>query len=181
MSIEILVPALLLGFSLALDCFAIAISQGVKCTRLRPLFTLAVLFGFFQGGMLLLGHFAGALLSGLLARGMDFVAAALLVGIGVKMIHESRAEHEDPADLRRWRDYLVLSLATSLDALAGGLSLSSLQLPIGLTTGMVALLSFGLAGIGGSFGAILGERFGKRAELFGGLVLIALAVKAAWP
>lgn len=182
--LPMLIPALLLGLSLALDCFAISISQGIKTTRWRPVLTLAILFGVFQAGMLLLGHFTGGLIAGLLSKGMNLLAAALLMGIGAKMLIESNQASEDSAEdsqeMTRMRDYLLLSIATSLDALAGGLSLSSLKIDTWLATVMVFGFSFGLAIIGGHFGTRLGERFGQRAEVFGGLVLIVLGLKAMW-
>lgn len=174
-----LVPALLLGFSLALDCFAISISQGIRSSVLRPLVVLASLFGLFQGGMLLLGHLTGTLLSGFLTQGMNWVAAILLVGIGLKMLKESREEtEEEVASLIRLQDYLLLSIATSIDALAAGISLGSLKINALLATVIVGLFSLGLGLIGGFFGKQLGEHFGKQAELFGGLVLIALGLKS---
>lgn len=186
--LPMLIPALFLGLSLALDCFAISISQGIKTTRWRPVLTLAILFGVFQAGMLLLGHFTGGLIAGLLSKGMNLLAAALLMGIGAKMLIESHQASDDSSEdsaensqeMTRMRDYLLLSIATSLDALAGGLSLSSLKIDTWLATVMVFGFSFGLAMIGGHFGTRLGERFGQRAEVFGGLVLIVLGLKAMW-
>lgn len=174
-----MISALLLGFSLALDCFAISISQGIRSSKWQSLLILAVLFGLFQGGMLLFGNLASSLISGLLARGMDFLAAGLLGWIGIKMMREGRDEDDDESvELNRAKDYLVLSIATSIDALAAGMSLSSLKIEIWFATGIVAAFSFGLAVIGGHFGRQLGARFGKRAEIFGGLVLIGLGIKA---
>lgn len=174
-----LIPALLLGFSLALDCFAISISQGIRSAAARPLVMLALLFGLFQGGMLLLGHVAGQLLAGFLSWGMKGLAAVLLVGIGLKMLRESReTEAEEAASLVRLQDYLLLSIATSIDALAAGISLNSLGIDALLATAVVGLFSLGLGLAGGFFGKQLGERFGKRAEMFGGLVLIALGLKS---
>lgn len=173
-----LIPALLLGFSLALDCFAISISQGIRSNATRPLLILAMLFGLFQGGMLLLGHLAGTLLSGVLATGMNWLAAALLIGIGIKMLRESRQDDEEAAALVRLQDYLILSIATSIDALAAGISLDSLKIDALLATLVVGLFSLGLALAGGYFGKQLGEKFGKRAELFGSFVLIALGLKS---
>lgn len=175
--------ALLLGFSLALDCFAISISQGIRTSAVRPLVTLALLFGLFQGGMLLLGHLAGDWLSALLAGGMYWLAAALLFAIGIKMLLESRETDAGDAPeaalpLNRVGDYLLLSIATSIDALAAGVTLGSLEIPVWLATGVVGFFSLLLALLGGHFGKRLGEQFGKRAELFGGLVLIALGVKS---
>lgn len=176
-----LLPLLLLGFSLALDCFAISISQGIRTSELKPMLILAILFGVFQGGMLLLGHLTGSLLTGFLTQGMNWIAAALLGVIGVKMLLESREndhEDEEPAPLTHTRDYLLLSIATSIDALAAGISLKSLSLDALQATLVVGIFSFGLALLGSQFGKQLGVHLGKRAELFGGLVLIGLGIKS---
>lgn len=174
--------ALLLGLSLAMDCFAIALSQGLRSDSdqagNRHLLRLALLFGLFQGGMLLIGWSGGHMLFRLLGPYTDWIAALLLAGIGIKMLKESmETEHEEEIKLNRWKDYLLLSIATSIDALAAGVSLPSLNLSVSLATGMVGITSTGLALIGGFAGKKLGEKWGPLAEKGGGLVLLGLAIK----
>ena len=175
-----MLASLLLGLSLAMDCLAIALSQGLRSgVRHRHLIRLALLFGLFQGGMLLAGWAGAFLLLSRLGAIMDWIAALLLAGIGLKMLREAfAAEDEDESpELNRWRDYLVLSLATSIDALAAGLTLPALQLSVPLATLMTGLTSLGMALLGGYAGRLLGSHFGQRAEILGGLVLIGLGVK----
>ncbi|MBF2054839.1 MAG: manganese efflux pump [Candidatus Sericytochromatia bacterium] len=180
-----LIIATLLGLSLAMDCFAIGISQGLRGLKGRALWQLAILFGLFQGGMLLLGHLAGLLLSQWFSAAMPWLAAGLLFWIGGKMLAEGLGDDDsDDADEKpsaastRWRDFVVLSVATSIDAFAAGVSLHSLHTPLGLAVGLTALTSLLLGWLGGRFGHRLGHWLGQRAEVFGGLVLIGLGLKA---
>lgn len=172
--------AFLLGLSLAMDCFAIALTQGLRTSRRRPLIILALLFGLFQGGMLYLGHLLGLGLGKILAQYMDYLAAALLFWIGGKMLKEGleRDAAVEWIDLSRLRDYLTLAIATSIDALAAGLSLQSLGLNTLIATAWVTLTSLALGLAGGLFGKQLGRHLGQRSEILGGLVLIGLGLRA---
>lgn len=177
-----MITALLLGFSLALDCFAIALSQGLALATTpvgkQKLLNLALCFGFFQGGMLLMGYGGSHVLLAGLAQWTHIIAALLLWGIGGKMIWESRSEEHENQPLQRIRDYVALSVATSIDALAAGITLPALQVVWWQATLLVGFTSFGLGLLGGLGGKRLGAHLGERAELFGGLVLIGLGFKA---
>ncbi len=178
---DYLAPGLLLGLSLAMDCFAIALSQGLKPNP-KPAFLirLAILFGVFQGGMLLIGHLGGAWITGWLGPYADWLAAGMLGGIGIKMLLEgigSEEEADESIELSGMRDSLVLSIATSIDALAAGLSLGSLKIPVIFATLCVGITSLLLGLLGGFSGKQLGGLLGKKAEIFGGLVLIGLGIK----
>ncbi|MGV3523269.1 MAG: manganese efflux pump MntP family protein [Candidatus Sericytochromatia bacterium] len=173
-----MVTSLLLGFSLALDCFAIALSQGLRAPAPRQLALLALFFGVFQTGMLLLGYGAIQIMAPLLTPFIDWVAAILLIAVGGKMLLEGlREEPAEALSLSRLSAYLILAFATSMDALAAGLSLSALRLPLLLTACFVGLFSSGLTLLGGFFGRHMGSYLGERAELLGGLVLIGLGVQ----
>lgn len=184
LTLNTLIIATLLGLSLAMDCFAIGISQGLRGLKGRALLQLALLFGLFQGGMLLLGHLAGLLLSQWFSAAMPWLAAGLLFWIGGKMLAEGLGDDDDDdtdeaaAASPRWRDFVLLSVATSIDALAAGVTLHSLQTPLALAVGLTALSSLALGWLGGRFGHRLGHWLGQRAEVFGGLVLIGLGLKA---
>lgn len=174
-----MITLLLLGLSLAMDCFAIAITQGLRTNLHRPLLILALLFGLFQGGMLASGHLLGLGIGSLLSSYMDWVAAALLLWIGGKMLKEGLFPDPDSegVELTRTRDYLFLSIATSIDALAAGLSLHTLGLNALLASLMVGLTSLLMGLAGGFFGKQLGNHLGAYSEILGGIVLIGLAFK----
>lgn len=175
-----LITESILGLSLALDCFAIAISQGLRQIPSRSLLRLALCFGLFQGGLLVLGYLGSLALSLFFSTYMPWLAAGLLFWIGTKMIKEGLEKDPDSENLSglSLKTYLLLSIATSIDALAAGLTLSSLELTVWRTTLLVAFCSFGLTLVGGYYGSKLGKALGQRAEVFGGIVLIALGLKA---
>jgi putative Mn2+ efflux pump MntP len=172
---------MILGLTLALDCFAIAICQGLGLpagVSRRPLVILALLFGVFQAGMLLIGYFTGGTLLNSLGAMADWIAALLLFFIGGKMLKEGFEEGEDEeVSLLRPRDFVLLAIATSIDALAAGVSLVALKTSVWSTAIWVGLTSTGLALLGGFAGKQLGESLGRHAEKVGGLVLIGLGLK----
>ena len=175
-----LLTELILGLSLALDCFAIAISQGLRQIPKRSLLILALCFGLFQGGLLVVGYLGSLALALFFSAYMPWLAAGLLFFIGIKMIKEGLEKDPDSEDLTglSLKTYLLLSIATSIDAFAAGLTLSSLNLNSWRTTLLVAFSSFVLTLIGGYYGSKLGKALGQRAEIFGGVVLMALGLKA---
>lgn len=175
----IIIEIFLLALSLALDCFAISISQGIKQTaNKKSILTLATLFGLFQGGMLVIGYYAGFYLLNLISSFANFVAFGLLLYIGVKMIKEGFEIADEEIEVTNIKQYIVLSIATSIDALAAGVSLNSLNYALLSTSLAVGIVSLVMALIGGFSGKQIGEKFGKRSEVFGGLVLIGLGLKA---
>jgi manganese efflux pump family protein len=175
---------LLLSVSLAFDCLAIALSLGMRGIQGRSLGILALCFGGFQGGMLALGILGSQLLSLIFAQYMSWIAAALLFWIGLKMLKEGFEKEEDSEDIPvkniPWATYISLSIATSIDALAAGLTLPTLNLAPGVSLVGVTLCSFGFALIGGHYGKRWGEHLGQYAEVVGGVVLCALGFKALW-
>jgi len=173
-----LTEPLLLAFSLSLDCFAISISQGLRADKTnRGLLILAVLFGLFQAGMFVFGYLTGNWLLSFFSQFARFGSALLLALIGLKMLKEANNDEQEEVAVTNVRDYLFLSVATSVDAFAAGVSFISLQASFLLTCTLVGLISFLLAIIGGFSGNRIGEAFGKKAEIFGGLILILLAIK----
>jgi putative Mn2+ efflux pump MntP len=175
---------LLLGIGLAMDATAVAAARGLAAPRIRPheILLVAGLFGGFQALMPLVGWLIGSQLGPSWRAGNHWVAFVVLSGIGGKMLWESRATEtrerarrdEDPFGLGIM---LLLAVATSIDALAVGVTLPMLGAPlvasvltIGITTG--ALSAAGLLA-GRRFGVILG----KRLDAIGGVVLIGLGVK----
>jgi putative Mn2+ efflux pump MntP len=172
-----------IGVALAMDCFAI--TMGLACggrgLTLRQALRMAAYFGGFQFVMPIIGWFAGEQLLGLIARFDHWVAFGLLVLIGGRMIHESveMSEQEKACrpDQTRGRRLLVLALATSIDALAVGLSLGVVGTRVFYPAAVIGATSFVLTVVGAKLGPVVGRVVGKRAELIGGLVLIAIGVK----
>ncbi len=163
-----------------MDAFAVSVAAGIQVPKLDRghVLRLAVSFGFFQFLMTVLGWLAGRGLSRWLTAVDHWIAFGLLVVIGGKMLWDSfRAEDVECKDPTRGWMLLTLSVATSIDALAVGLSLALIAASIwtaGLVIGVVAAL---LSVVGAVFGSRLGCRFGVWAERFGGLVLIGIGIK----
>ena len=140
---------------------------------------LSVAFGLFQFLMPLIGWLAGSTVADLIQAFDHWIAFALLVLIGGKMIREGfeKEGHEEKADQTRGWPLLLLSIATSIDALAVGFSFSILKTPILFPAAVIGLVCFGMTAVGMFFGKVLARIFGRKVEIAGGLVLIAIGVK----
>ena len=171
-----------LAVALAMDAFAVALAAGAVLAPLtfRPCFRLAFHFGLFQAMMPVIGWLAGLSVQSFVAAWSHWIAFALLLWIGVRMIREAlRAEEEGEraADPSRGLTMVALSVATSIDALAVGLTLAMIDVDIwfpSLVIGLVACC-FTVAGL--FLGKRAGELWGKRVEVAGGLLLILIGGK----
>ncbi|MDH4196499.1 MAG: manganese efflux pump MntP family protein [Candidatus Aminicenantes bacterium] len=174
-----------LGIALALAMDAFAVSLGIalvlKGLTAAQSFRMALYFGLFQFGMPVLGWFAGTRILGLIERADHWVAMGLLAFVGGRMIYESfhlnAEEKASRPDQTRGKALLLLAVATSIDALAVGLSLGVVSVPILVPALIIGLVCFGVTLVGARLGPALGRALGKRAELAGGVVLIAIGVR----
>nr|WP_325186681.1 manganese efflux pump MntP family protein [uncultured Oscillibacter sp.] len=172
----------LIGVGLSMDAFAVAICQGLAMSRLnwRRAGVIAAFFGGFQAAMPLLGWALGSRFA-VYIQELDHWAAFLLLGlIGANMVREALGpEEETPCDggeldLRR---LLVLAVATSIDALAVGITFAFLEVPILPAVSVIGVTTFCLSLAGVAVGNYFGARYKRRAELSGGVILIALGLK----
>ncbi len=170
-----------IAVGLALDALAVAIAAGLVIPRLtgRHVFRMAFHFALFQFLMPVIGWFVGRTLSGLVRAFDHWVAFGLLAVIGGKMLWEASSNHGvgnrgDPT--RGWL-LVTLSIATSIDALAVGLSLAFLDVSVWTPSVVIGLVTAVLTGIGIRFGSRIGRRFGVLAEIAGGVVLIAIGLR----
>ena len=173
---------LVLALSLSMDAFAVA--AGLSLARngfgRRQEFRLSLHFGLFQFGMPVLGWALGKSILKLIEAYDHWVAAGLLVAVGGKMIVEAlRGEKDEaaPADPTRGFSLVLLSLATSIDSLAAGMSLAALGAPLLYPAATIGVVCFLITMTGARIGPALGRIAGKWAEIAGGVVLIAIAVK----
>lgn len=172
-----------IAVALAMDAFAVSISYGCGLQRFsaKVMFTVAGAFALFQGGMTLLGYLIGSSFA-LYVEAVDhFIAFALLLFIGGKMIREAfkgseNCETVDPAAIN-YRRLLLLSVATSIDALAVGLSFALLDVRVLFASLVIALVTllFSLAGV--KAGHLLHRIFGRKIEALGGFILIFIGVQ----
>lgn len=174
----------LLAVSLAIDCFTVSITSGIILHRIRwgIFLKMAFLFGLFQAAMPFLGWLGASRFNQLIETYDHWIAFALLAFLGIRMIREHfKDEEERSFDPTRMKVILTLAVATSIDALAVGISfaftgfrtLSSLLYP--LTA--IGIASFVISLAGSLIGVFFGKRFNLRVEIFGGLVLIGIGVK----
>ncbi|MBM4039055.1 MAG: manganese efflux pump [Planctomycetes bacterium] len=171
-----------IAFGLAMDAFAVAIAAGLAIRKInaRHIFRLAFHFGLFQFVMPVLGWLAGQTLHQWISAFDHWIAFVLLGFIGGKMIWESFGSEEhrgDKGDPTRGWLLLTLSIATSIDALAVGLSLAFLRVSIWGPSVVIGIVAAGMTALGMTFGSRLGARFGKWAERAGGLVLAGIGVR----
>jgi len=172
-----------LAVGLAMDAFAVSIAAGLSIPQvtLRHTFRLAFHFGLFQALMPILGYLAGRQAMVWIADYDHWVAFGLLGAIGGKMLLDAargpKSTQPDASDPSRGIALVGLSVATSLDALAVGLSMALLRVSVWLPAVVIGLVAAGLSAVGVTFGARLGSRFGRLAELAGGCVLVAIGVR----
>ncbi|HOJ95359.1 MAG TPA: manganese efflux pump MntP family protein [Methanospirillum sp.] len=178
---DLLFTSVFIGIGLAMDCLAVSFAVGghQKSSRLRAALILALFFGGFQSGMTLLGWLLGSGFADAIAAFDHWVAAGLLFIIGGKMILDGIKDgHEEEApDIFNLVAVLILAVATSIDALAVGLSFALLHITPLIPAFIIGLIS-GFFSIGGVFtGGKVGHLVGKRIDLLGGCILILIGVR----
>ena len=170
-----------IGIGLSMDAFAVSICKGLSVNRLRPgyMFSAALWFGGFQALMPLIGYYLGVSFADAVASIDHWIAFVLLGFIGGKMIMEAFHKNEeceyDP-DFT-FRTMLILAIATSIDALAVGVSLAFLKVDIVPAVVLIGLTTACFSAFGVWLGNIFGCRFKSKAEFAGGLILVIIGVK----
>ena len=180
-----LVELVLIAVGLSMDAFAVSICRGLgmKTLNLRTAAVLALFFGGFQALMPLIGWALGTQFMWLIAPVDHWVAFVLLAFIGGKMLWEAFHEDEEEGcgcedtsgiDLR---EFCVLAVATSIDALAAGISFAALNVNIVASVSLIGVITFGLSLVGVAVGHFFGSRYEKPASVVGGVVLILIGLK----
>ena len=171
----------IIAIALAMDAFAVSIVSGsaYKKLQIKHAFRIAVFFGGFQALMPLIGSLAGMSVKQHIAGYDHWLAFGLLFAVGAKMIYESfkiapARQNFNPSNI--WV-LLVLSVATSIDALAIGITLSFLKVAILTAVMIIGLVTFALSYIGVFIGRKIGHFFENKIEAIGGLILIGLGTK----
>ena len=172
----------LIGIGLSMDAFAVAICKGLGMERInkRDALLLALFFGGFQALMPLTGYLLGSRFASYIERWDHWIAFVLLAFIGGNMIRESREQEEEEAKHGgsiRYRELFTLAVATSIDALAVGVSFAFLGVRIAPAVTLIGCTTFVLTLVGVWVGNLFGSRYKSRAELTGGIILILIGVK----
>lgn len=171
-----------IAIGLAMDAFAVSVVSGsvFKQLHITHALRMAFFFGAFQAIMPLLGYAAGNTFAGYIATCDHWIAFALLLAVGLKMIYESfkfRKVEEKPKDPSNLLVLLTLSIATSIDALAVGVTLSLVTASITAAVTVIGIITFVLSYGGFELGKRIGHFFENKIEIVGGLILIAIGLK----
>ncbi|MBO4407543.1 MAG: manganese efflux pump, partial [Clostridia bacterium] len=174
---------LFLGIALAMDAFAVSVSRGLRTTRFRPGDGLALgaTFGGFQALMPLIGWLLGASLTGIIEKYDHWIAFAILTILGIKTVWETAREKEDDEGKKdeplKLGSLLLLGVATSIDALAAGVTLTVSEIPLWVSLLVIGGVTFVLSFLGVFLGNRFGAVFRKPACYLGGIILILIGVK----
>lgn len=172
-----MIEALLLAFALAMDAFAVALTQGAKFRPdARGGLAIALTFGAFQAVMPLAGWAVGAVALAYVEAVDHWIAFGLLGFLGVRMLGGHVGE-EEASHALTGRALLLAGLATSIDALAAGITLPALSVAPLIAVALIGLVTFAMSGAGVVLGRRAGDHLGVWAERAGGVILIGLGVK----
>lgn len=175
------VSIFIIAVGLGMDAFSVAIGVGATARVLSSMsvFRLSFHFGLFQVLMPIAGWCAGMTVANIIAEYDHWIAFGLLVLVGGKMIKESfnKKEKIHASDPTKGLTLIILSVATSIDALAVGLSFAFLNIPILYPSIIIGIVACIMTALGMFFGERLGRIAGKRVEIVGGLILIGIGVK----
>ena len=175
----------ILAIGLAMDAFAVAMCKGLALKRasVGQMSLVGAWFGSFQAFMPVIGYFLGVSFYDYIERFDHWIAFALLFIIGANMLKGAIFEKDDGceectecADLS-FGTMLVMAIATSIDALAVGISLAMAKANIWVAAILIGAITFSLSATGVKIGSVFGSRFKKKAEIFGGCVLVLIGVK----
>lgn len=179
-----LMELLLIGVGLSMDAFAVAICQGLCMPKLnwRYAAVIALFFGGFQALMPLIGWVLGSQFSGYIQNFDHWIAFGLLVIIGGNMLREALSPDDEKTECAvttslDYKKLLLMAVATSIDALAVGVTFAFLSVSIIPAVSIIGITTFCLSLIGVAVGNYFGARYKKRAEITGGVILIVLGLK----
>lgn len=172
-----------LAIGLSMDAFAVSICKGLssKKTTLKQMATCGIWFGGFQALMPLIGFFVGAIFASAIEKIDHWIAFGLLVIIGANMLKEAFSKEQDSNDKNgdfSFKTMLTMAVATSIDALAVGVSLSMAgNVNIWIAIALIGTITFLFSFIGVKIGGVFGDKFEKKAQILGGVILILIGVK----
>lgn len=175
-----IIELIVLGIGLAMDAFAVAVCKGLSMSKMswRKACIVGAYFGIFQAAMPLIGYLLGISFQDKIASIDHWIAFVLLGSIGINMIKEATSKDKESSnDSVKFKDMLILAIATSIDALAVGITFAFLKVNILLAISLIGIITFVLSIIGVKIGNIFGDKYEKKAELAGGTILILLGIK----
>ena len=171
---------LLLGIGLSMDAFAVSICKGLSMKKMswKKAIIIALYFGIFQALMPVVGYFLGTTFEGFVTAFDHWIAFILLVLIGGNMIKESFDNEDDKKnDKVDFKTMIVLAIATSIDALAVGITFAFFNVNLVLAAPVIGIVTFIISCFGVKIGNRFGDKYQNKAELMGGIILVLLGVK----
>jgi len=173
---------IMIALGLSADAFSVAVGCSISLCKVTPgqVFRFGFHFGFFQGLMPILGWFAGRVAHHYISTWDHWVAFSLLTSVGGKAIYEAFNEDRrelDEYDPTRGLSLVIFSVATSIDALAVGLSLAAIEVRIWQPATIIGAITGALTVMGMVLGNAIGSHSGRRIEVAGGLILIGIGLK----
>lgn len=174
-----------MGAGLAMDAFAVSVCKGLAMRKVngKQCFLIALFFGGFQALMPLIGWALGTQFADSIASVDHWIAFILLLYIGGKMIFEAARERKQEIEIEEMdpplsvRELFVMAIATSIDALAVGITFSFLQVNIVQAVSIIGVITFFISGAGVFVGNIFGSKYKTGAEIAGGMILVLLGIK----
>lgn len=180
-----LLELFILAVGLSMDAFAVAVCKGLSMREvsIHKAGIVGLYFGGFQAGMPLIGYFLGLQFKDYIMSVDHWIAFILLSFLGIKMIQEALSkeddedEKQDEKEMLSFKNMSVLAIATSIDALAVGITLAFLQVDIVPAVSFIGITTFVLSIIGVKIGNVFGIKYKSKAEFVGGIILIFMGVK----
>ena len=175
-----IIELIVLSVGLAMDAFAVAVCKGLSMTKMKweNACIVGMYFGGFQALMPLIGYLLGISFQNQIVSIDHWIAFILLGAIGINMIKEAISkDSEKQNDSIKFKDMLILAVATSIDALAVGITFAFLKVNIWISITLIGIITFVISILGVKIGNIFGDKYEKKAEFAGGLILILLGVK----
>jgi manganese efflux pump family protein len=171
----------LIGVSLSMDAFAVSICKGLAMKKIdiKKVCIVGLWFGGFQALMPALGYFLGIQFKDKITTIDHWIAFVLLALIGANMIREAlkKDDGEETDDSLKFTTMLLLAIATSIDALAIGITFAFLEANIAIASSIIGITTFVFAAVGLKIGNVFGEKYKSKAEIAGGIILIVLGLK----
>ena len=174
-----LIELFILAVGLSMDAFAVSICKGLSLRKIKAkhMCIAGLWFGGFQALMPLIGYFLGSFFSEMIEQYDHWVSFILLAIIGGNMIKESFGKDENVDSAMDFKSMLLLAVATSIDALAVGVTFAFLQVQILPAVSFIGVVTFIFSAVGIKIGSLFGTKYRSKAELFGGIVLVIIGLK----
>ena len=175
-----LTEIILISIGLAMNAFAVSICKGLSIKKInwKVICIVGLYFGIFQAGMPIIGYFLGKGFESFVTKIDHWIAFILLSFIGINMIKEAFSKDENiNGDDLSFKTMIILAIATSIDALAVGITFAFFDVNIIFSISMIGIITFILSAIGVILGNKFGNKYEKKSQLLGGLILIIIGIK----